>query len=236
MVHFLSECISIIQAKKSRQGSVIIIISTRQEAPKRTLRDHGVHPLHEGARIAGGLPSFHWNSSVGFMGIPEMLWCVLPALTPAESSPEWRQRRGTTWCLGVSAWENRNSHTCQGTVQLGLWLVPAFLWGSSVHHPWVPEELQDSAALLCHSPGFPPDTPEAWHGHCPFPWDSSQVFMALRKALQVILAWSQQRFLCWEGGAFQHGCDEKLSLLPLPQAQLTTFAQLQTVFQTENNP
>lgn len=88
---FLSKCISIIQVKKCkyRQGPVIIIISNykdqhRGEAPKRTLRDHGVHPLHEGARIAGGLPSFLWNSSVGFMGIPQMLWCVLHARLPHE--------------------------------------------------------------------------------------------------------------------------------------------------------
>lgn len=40
------------------------------------------------------------------------------------------------------------------------------------------------------------------------------------------------RFCSWEGGEFLQDCDEKLSLLPLPQAQLTTFAQLQT----GNNP
>lgn len=44
------------------------------------------------------------------------------------------------------------------------------------------------------------------------------------------------RFFSWEGGAFLHGCDEKLSLLPLPQAQLTTLAQIQTLFQSESNP
>lgn len=86
---FLSKYRSIIQVKKCkyRQGPVIIGISNykhqhRGETPKRTLRHHGVHPLHEGARIAGGLPSFLWNTSVGFMGIPQMLWCVLHARLP----------------------------------------------------------------------------------------------------------------------------------------------------------
>lgn len=86
---FLSKCVSIIQVKncKYRQGLVILSISNykhqhRGEAPKRTWRDHGVHPLHEGARTSGHLPNFLWNTSVGFMGIPQMLWCVLHACLP----------------------------------------------------------------------------------------------------------------------------------------------------------
>ena len=54
----------------------------RGEALKGILRDHGVHPLHAGARIAGGLPNLCLNTSVGFMGIPQMLLCVFPYASP----------------------------------------------------------------------------------------------------------------------------------------------------------
>lgn len=84
---FLSKCISIIQVKKCKYRQGIIYTSNykhqqRGEAPKRTWRDHGVHPLHEGARISGGLSNSLWNTSVGFLGIPQMLWCVLHARLP----------------------------------------------------------------------------------------------------------------------------------------------------------
>lgn len=143
------------------------------EALKGILRGDGVHPLHAGARMAGGLPNLFLNTSVGFMGISQMLLCVFSYASPTWDLCLSKDERWSTRGLGVPVSQARNGHICQWVVEQRSLLAPAFLWGSSVSSQVLEERWETrgaarmscSAALLWESPGFPPNTPGTGHTH-----------------------------------------------------------------------
>lgn len=104
----------------------------RGEVLKGISRGRWVHPLHAGARIAGGLPDLFLNTSVGFMGIPQMFLCVFSYTSPTWDLCLSKDERWNTHSSTVPVSQARNGQICQRAVEQSFWLFPAFLWGSSV--------------------------------------------------------------------------------------------------------